>query len=270
MPAWENYDLAEAQFKGFTRSEVRTKIMLCLKDGELAVGDLEKMLGIRASTILHSMKELIETDIAIRTIQGYSLTNIGKVQSILIDELMSAIVLLDQRKKFWLTHDVSGIPDDLLARIGMIAQSEILEGDPADVLKTQAYFVSELIKSKEIYGISPIIIPEYPAAISAAVQGGAKVDLILTEPILDIIRRNYRNMMNEILKYDRFRLFSIDRDVRLAFTVTDSILSLGLFRIEGGYDVGADLNCFGERARSWGMELFKYYRDRSSQVQGPL
>jgi predicted transcriptional regulator len=149
----------------------------------------------------------------------------------------------------------------------MLGKSEILRGDPVAILKTQEYFVSELIKSKEIAGVSPIIIPEYPKAIAMAVENGAKVNLILTKTILDIVIEDYRDLLNMLLKKENFKLYSIDKDVKMAFTVTDSYLSLGLFRIDGGYDVGADLNCFGGTAIEWGMELFEYYLKISELIK---
>jgi predicted transcriptional regulator len=58
--ASDKYDLAETKLKAFTRSAVRTKVMLCLLEKELNAGELEKEMGLRATTILHSIKELSE------------------------------------------------------------------------------------------------------------------------------------------------------------------------------------------------------------------
>jgi predicted transcriptional regulator len=267
MPAWDYYDQAEDQLKAFTRSAVRTKIMLRLAKGEMTSGELERDMCIRGSTILHAMRELIDEDLANKTRHGYSLTNIGKIQALLVDELVSTIVLLDQHKDFWLTHDISGIPLELLTKMGMLSQSEILKGDLAAILKTQEYWANEVIKSKVIVGVSPIIIPEYPIVITKAVENGATVNLVLTKPILEIVKRDYLGFLTPLLENKNFQLYSIDRDVRMAFTVTDNYLSLGLFRIDGNYDVGSDLNCFGEKARIWGMELFEYYREMSDLVE---
>jgi len=109
--AWDLYDLAEPKLKAFTRSAVRMKVLLNLLEEEKNVGGLEKELGIRTSTILHSIKEMIEEDIMAKTTKGYALTNVGRIQALVLDELVSTIVTLDQHKDFWLTHDISGIPN---------------------------------------------------------------------------------------------------------------------------------------------------------------
>lgn len=266
MPAPNKYDLAESQMKAFTRSAVRTKTLLSLRGEEKDSGDLEKELGIRASTILHSIKDMAEAGLVRKGSKGYTLTNIGRVQAILIDELVSAIVVLDQHKNFWQTHDMGNIPDDLLAKIGMLSQSEILKGSETDFLKTQEYWFSEVAKSKEVVGVSPVIIPTYPVAIAKALENEAKVELILTKAVIDIALKDYQKQLKSLLENDRFKLYCIDQNITMAYTVTDSYLSLGLFRLDGGYDVGSDLNCYGSKAREWGMELFQYHRNMSVPI----
>lgn len=266
MPAPNKYDLAESQLKAFTRSAVRTKTLLSLQGGEKDSGDLEVEIDIRASTILHSIKDMAKAGLVRKGNKGYALTNTGRVQAILIDELVSAIVVLDQHKSFWQTHTMEDIPYDLLAKIGMLGQSEILAGDQAAILKTQEYWYSEVIKSKTVVGVSPIIMPMHPQAIAKALENGANVELVLTNAILDIVLKDYRDMLKSFLAKENFRLYRIDRDVKIAYTVTDAYLSLGLFRIDGGYDVGCDLNCYGDKAREWGMKLFEYHRDMSVPI----
>ncbi len=266
MTTCNDFDLAEEQLKAFTRSAVRTKIMLCLMDKEMSAGELEKEMGIRVSTILHSMKEMIADDLAKRSPRGYSLTNIGKIQALLLNELVSAIVALDQRKAFWLSHDISAIPKDLLSNIGMISQSHVMEADPAALLKIAQHAIAEMIKAKEIYGLSPIIVPGFSEAIIKAVENGASVNLILTENIIEEVKGYYHADIIKLLNCDNFKLYQINDEVRIAFTVIDSLLSLGLFRSDGGYDLGEDLICIGPMARAWGLELFDYYLKCSNAI----
>jgi len=268
MSTWDYYDQAEDQLKAFARSAVRTKIMLRLaKSGEMTAGELEKEMNIRTSTILHAMRELTDEDLAIKSRHGYSLTNIGKIQALLVDELTSAIVVLDQHKEFWLNHDISGIPSELLTQIGMLGQSEILKGDRAAILRSHEHFLSELAKSNEVSGVSPIIFPDYPRVIARKAENGARVRLVVTKTILDIMIADYRKILESLLNSKNFELYSLDMDIKTAFTVLDNSISLGFFRIDGGYDVGSDLICDGEKARAWGMELFDYYRNISNQVK---
>ena len=103
-------------------------------------------------------------------------------------------------------------------------------------------------------------------AIAHAVKRGAKVELILTDKILDILFKEHYDLLKEVENTGRLGLFKIDRDVRVAFTVTDKLISLGLFGQDGTYDMLSDLFCYGEKAKKWGMELFEYYRNLSEPV----
>jgi len=261
------FDQAEKQLKALTRSKVRTNIMLCLEDGEKNVGALEKEIGTRATTILHAMRDLIDADLVTRTEKGYTLTNIGRVQTLLINELVSAIMIFDQHKDYWLTHDISGIPEELLSRIGMLGRSEVVRADPAALLKAQTYFMEKVVESKIIRGVSPIIIPGYAETITACVENGIDVELVLTDSIIDIAYSDYYKGADGLLEFENFRLYKIKADVKVAFTVADEHMYLGLFRLEGGYDIGNDLFCTGNAATKWGMELYEFYKNMSELVE---
>ncbi len=232
----------------------------------MTAGELEKTIAIRTSTILHSIRDLMENNLVNKTARGYSLTNVGRMQALMLDELVNTIITLNDYRDFWLGHDMGGIPQDLQKKIGMLGKGEVLEGDRAAILKTQEYFISELKNSKEIYGVSPIIVPGYAEAISIAVGNGAKVSLVLTKTILENIIREHNDMLQHLLRCGNFKLYRIDNDIKVAFTVTDNILSFGLFRLDGRYDISSDLNCKGLEARKWGMELFAYYLSMSEHV----
>lgn len=265
--ACDKYDLAEDKLKSFTRSAVRTKVMLCLLAGDLNVRSLETELGTRASTILHTVKDMIEENVVAKTPQGYALTNVGRIQALLLAELMNTITVLDEHQDFWLTHDISGIPVDLQMKIGMLDQSDVVVGDSIALLKAQEYFMNKVLESRKIWGVSPIIIPGYAEAMAIPIQKGAQVDLILTDTILKIVLKEYRDLMKVLMERDNFRLYRIKDDIKVAFTVTDADLYMGLFRLDGTYDIGQDLYCVGDGAVAWGLDLFKYYRDLSEPLE---
>ncbi|TSA49048.1 DUF1724 domain-containing protein [archaeon] len=267
MKTSDLFDQAEMQLKALTRSKVRAKTMLCLEDGEKNIGALEKEIGTRATTILHAIRNLIDADLVTRAENGYTLTNIGRVQTHLINELVSAITILDQHKDYWLTHDISGIPEELLSRIGMLGRSEVVRADPAALLKAQTYFMEKIIESKVIRGVSPIIIPGYAETITACVENGIDVELVLTDSIIDLAYSDYYKGADGLLEFENFRLYKIKADVKVAFTVSDEHLYMGLFRQEGGYDLGNDLFCTGKAATRWGMELYEFYRNMSELVE---
>lgn len=212
------------------------------------------------------MKELIDDGLAKRTDLGYSLTNIGKIEALLLNELVAGIAILNKYKNFWLTHDISGIPPELLNKLGVLGESEIIESNPAALMKIAEHAMEKMAEAKEIHGLSPIIVPGVAETVALAVQNGAEVDLILTDTIIREVVKKHASLLRDLIKCKNFRLYRLDQDVRLAFTVADSLLSLGLFRSDGGYDLGSDLICIGDNARMWGLELFDFYRKKAEFV----
>jgi len=264
----DKFDLAEGRLKSFTRSAVRTKLMLCLIDGSKEAGVLEEAIGLRSTTILHSAKEMIDAGLIQKVDKGYALTNIGRIESTVLNTLVDCILALDRHHEFWMTHDLSGIPLDLQTKIGMLAESEVVASDQNAPLRSHEFFLSELSRSKEIYAASPVAFPGFSKAIADAVRRGARVDLILTEGILNAVEREQNDLLGDLRHRENFRLYTAGYELKAAFTITDSALSLGLFRQNGAYDLGNDLICTGETARAWGKELFDHYLARSMYSKG--
>jgi predicted transcriptional regulator len=263
--SWDYYDLAEDQLKAFTRSAVRTKIMLRLKDGGMTAGDLGEDLNMRTSTILHTIKEMIEDDIVMKEGTRYSLTNVGRTQTILLDELVAAIVLLKQHKEYWLNHDMRGIPDHLLAKIGMITHSKMITSDPTAPLSALNNFVKEIYKSNYICGVSSFIAPGFAEMINDSAKRGARIELILTQELYEIILKYQAELLASLQGFRNLSIYTIESNINIGFTVTESILALALCRNDGKIDLGSEIICTGNYAVWWGNELFKYYKGRSEK-----
>lgn len=263
----DKYDLAEPDLKSFTRSSIRTKVMLTLLDGGKTVGDLERIMNTRASTILHSVKSLIDSRLVEKKRLEYILTSIGRVQALILDDLVNTIVTINEHSGFWLSHDMNAIPVELQKRIGMLGQGEMIRDSPETPLKSLEYFIENVIQSKEILGVSPVVVTGYGQMIFMAVNNGSKVELILTNPVLNaIISEHGRETFNEFLKRENFKLFYIEGDVKIAFTVTEAFLNLGLYRLDGSYDLGMDLIYTGEKSIEWGKMLYSHYRSQARQL----
>jgi predicted transcriptional regulator len=261
----ERYDLAEMDLKSFTRSSIRTKVMFTLLDEGKTANELGKIMNARSTTILHSMKSLMDSDLVFKKQQKYCLTNIGKIQAIMLNELVDTIVTIKEHHDFWLNHDLGGIPDELQRRIGMLGQGEIFKDPKETPLKSLDSFLAALTSSKVIRGVSPVTIRGYPEAISHMVKSGAHVELILTDTVLKVIISEHGEMLKEILNRDNFKLYSMDEDAKVTFIVTESYLNLGLPRTDGSFDLGADLIYSGEKAVQWGNMLYNYYLPLSTR-----
>jgi predicted transcriptional regulator len=263
----ERYQLVEADLKMFSRSGVRSKIMLILLEGGRTVGELEKITNTRSTTLLHSIKDLIDLDLVEKKHQVYNLTNIGRIQAVALEDLLNTIITINQHHKFWRYHDLSSIPLELQKSIGMLGRGEIMEDAPETPLKLWEDFINSLVRARVIRSVTSIIIKGFITAIPKAIENGADVEIIVTNTVLEAISKwKDKDYINKNLKKDNFKLFLIDCDVKISFTMTESFLKLGLANIDGSFDLGTDVMYRGEKPVMWGRMFYDYYKRQSTRI----
>jgi predicted transcriptional regulator len=196
---------------------------------------------------------------------GFRLTNTGHIKAALLTELINGLTALDDGADFWQSHDLSGIPSELQLHIGQLARGAVIRDTPDNPLRSQSAFIAAVARAKEIRGISPITAPGYQEMILAALKRGAKVSLILTRSVISKIDPD---ALRAALAYENFQLYGIEDGVKVAFTVTDKLVSLALFRPDGSYDPQQDLICEGPEPVKWGKELFEHYLKQARPVEG--
>jgi predicted transcriptional regulator len=261
------YDEMESQLKTLTGSGVRSKIINQLQDGPKGAQDLASHLGASVTTILHALKTLSDDGTVQRCSGGYELTHVGQLKSLLLKEMIDGLAALSENEKFWQSHDISGIPVHLQARLGKLAGGICIEDEPNNLLKSQAVFIENVSKAKKIWGVSPIIAPGYSDMVTSLIDGGATVSLVLTTSIICIVGRR---VIQDWLAMENFHLFEIPDGIKVAFTVTDDALFLGLYNLDGTYDALKDLVCNGQDAVYWGKELFEFYLKQSHPIRDYL
>ena len=232
--------------------ELRDSILLLLRDGPRTTGQLAKELSAGSTTINHACKRLLDEGCLLHEHRGdYRLSEVGLIEA----DLIASRVVLREQAEFWQSHDLSGIPRHLLTSLGSLQGARVVKDGDGDLLKSQDEFIQAVSGAKVIYGVSPMIAPGYPDMIAGLVAGGADVHLVLTKEVMGQIDPAKVGPLCECMNFH----LHIASSARVAFTVADDCLFLGLFKQDGKYDMDSDLVCQGERAREWGIELFNYY-----------
>lgn len=234
------------------KHELRDSILLALRDGPRTVGELVKELSTGSTTINHACKRLLDEGCLSHEHRGdYKLSAVGQIES----DLIASRMVLREQAEFWQSHDLSGIPRHLLTSLGSLQGAQVVKDGDGDLLKSQDEFIQAVSGAKVIYGVSPMIAPGYPDMIAGLVAGGADVHLVLTKEVMGQIDPAKVGPLCECMNFH----LHIASSARVAFTVADDCLFLGLYRLDGKYDLDSDLVCRGGRAREWGMELFNCY-----------
>ena len=265
---YDAYEKASNWLRLISRSEIRIKMLMTLNGGPKDLSQLREQLSLSSSTIIHAIGDMGSEGIIERSSeQGYTLTNIGNVQAVLVNDLINVLGVLSRNREFWLTHDISGIPNHLLKRIGDLGDCEVVKSSPDDVFKIFSNYFQLVGKAKVLKGVSPIFYPDFPGLVKALVDKKSKVELVLTKKVLaKVLDQEDLEILSGLVSDQTLRLQVIDEDVKVAFTVTDSALSLSLFSNDGTYDTGTDLIGYGNEAIEWGRGLFEYYRKRSKNI----
>jgi len=238
-----------------------------LNENEKSLGDLRDGLKISSTTALHALKELEKSNLTFqRENKIYALTNIGRIMAMKLQDFSNAAEVMKKHERFWLDHDMSGIPDQLLEKIGWLIGSNLVEDTPTDIFKVHTNFVTLLTGAKEIKGISSIYVPEFMILFSdLIINKKVDVELILTKEVIEKIDKT---IINNIIsdKSLKFKLYITKEETRAAFTVTDYFFSLGLYYINRNYDYNRDLLSYERKGIEWGKRLFEWYLQKAERI----
>lgn len=247
-------------------SDLRRNILMSLYDDKKSLGHLRDELEISSTTAIHALKELEKYNLTFQDKdKNYCLTNIGRIIAVKLLDFNDVAEVLEKHKGFWLEHDMSGIPEHLIEKIGWLKDSKLIKDTNTEILKAHFNYINLLKNAKEIRGISSIYTPEFASLYKELATGSVDVHLILSKEVISKIDETILNQMN-IGSNSNFNLFVMDMNLKAAITITDYFLSFGLFRMDGTYDYSNDLICYSKEAIAWGNEFFDHYARLSERV----
>ncbi len=261
------YENVRDDLKFLTASDVRTKIIIVLNDGLKNLSDLKEETKLNSSTILHGMSQLEEKNLIFKHSGGYSLSQTGKIVALNLINLIKVSTSLGELEKIFLKHEISPIPEYLLENIGSLKNSCIVESTPTDVMKPHSVHAELIQDSVDVKYISSVLLPQKIESFEETLEKGS-LQLILTSEILDkwIEIKGRENLKNALLEKD-FKLWEINGNAKMSFTVTDTFIALGLFSTDGIYDLHKYLISKDPEAIEWGNRLFDYYLKLSEKVK---
>ncbi|MCL2288599.1 MAG: DUF1724 domain-containing protein [Candidatus Bathyarchaeota archaeon] len=249
----------------FRKIDLKQNVMLSLLESEKKIADLEKETQTRSTTILHTLKELEEMELTTKNSGVYKLTSLGIIEAQICKGNHQTFNVLKKYKEFWLTHDISTIPPKLMRSLGDIENSVLIKPTDVDLHRVHENSIQLLRSAKTIWGISPIFHPDFALVCKEVLDHGGKVNLIVTSNVLEKIRETDNEMLGKCFSEGSLRVFLND-DIRVALTLTEDKLSLGLFSLSGKYDYDNDLICGGKVGYEWGKQLFNHILDKSVKI----
>lgn len=249
------------------KSELKLSILSSLLDREKRLSDISSEVKSSETTILHVLKEFEELNLTAKASGIYKLTSLGLLEAQICRNATLNAQVVEKFKDFWLSHDLSTIPQNLLVSVGALLDSTLIKSENLELGIVYKKFLEMLSESSTIVGISPIFHPNYVPVIESLLNQGRPVGLILSNGVLaktlecantELVQKSFENNLLKIYLND---------NLKVALTVTDKGFSLGLFKTTGGYDDNADLVSINKEAIKWGQELFLSYLDKSKRLK---
>jgi predicted transcriptional regulator len=260
------YEEVKDDLKFQNTSSVRTKIMICLSGGSKKSKDLKKLTEMQTSTILHGINELEKQNLVIREGDRFFLSEIGKIMTLKLMDIIKTSVSLKKFQRLWLDHEIDDIPPEFLMDIGDLSNSKLVETDNIDIFKPHGAYMDILLQSKEIKGVSPIYYPDYTETFKNLIDNDIKVEIVLTDSILKKTINSLdqgQKDLKKLISTGNLTIWKLNRDTKVAFTITDKFAVMGLFFIKGTYDSNRLLISNHNDAITWNNKLFEYYRQES-------
>jgi predicted transcriptional regulator len=247
-------------------SDLRKKLLLALNNGTTSLADLREATGASSTAAIHALRELEKEHLTFQDgKRNYLLTSSGKIVALHVESFVQTVSVITQFGKFWLEHDLSGIPEDCLRNIGCLQESEVLTSTPTDIFNAFSTFVTLLDDAKVIRGVAPVFTPDLFDSYAGLAAKGISIELVVTHEVLEnMLELAERSPLKNPLKKN-LKLFVIEQNPKTAFTVTDYFFMIGLFRSDGSYDHSDQLLSYSNDGIMWGRELFDHYVGASKE-----
>lgn len=246
-------------------SDLRMNSLLALNSGKQSLTGLKTILNSSSTTAIHTLKELEKNNLVFKDRdRNYALTNIGKIASLKLIDFQNAAEVITKYERFWLDHNLSGIPDHLFEKIGYLRKSYLEEINSSEIIKRHTSLNQFIKSAKSVKGVFPIFSKDHPAGLKEIIEKNINTQLIFTDVVLKkTIDAMGKKTFNKLISNYDFDLFVTDEKLKLAFLVTNDFFLLGLFSNNNLYDSSQDLNSTDIKAIQWGNELFEYYKGKA-------
>lgn len=250
-----------------TYSEKREALLFLLLNEPKTVAEIKSYFNVSSPEIIPRLKEMETKNLIFRENQYYFLTPVGKIVAQLFQPLVKTLHVLEDNEEFWMDHDVGAIPLQLLMKIGELGNTQRLECGIEEIYEPNKECLENILKSRKIKVVSPIVHPMYPDFFLPLAENGIDISILLTRNAIDKIRKENRDILTQILGFKNMDFYISDEDIRLACIVTDVFFSICLFYKNGTFDSKTELISHDKSALLWGEELFNYFKDRSRKIE---
>lgn len=263
------FEEIHSDMESLFRSRLQIQILLSLGEGMKTLSDLREITGSSSQALLPLIRKLERNHLISTTKNDYCLTPLGIYLTKKIERFVLSFSLIKNEGEFWNNHYLNAIPHSLLRDLGDLHYSKIVFDTNADIFRVYHNFLKIVKEARHIHGVSSIISIGHADALAQKVREGTPTVLLVSRDVsVQMHEDPYLEKMKSLKPFENFSVGVITEPVFLGVTVTDSHLSLGLYKNDKiTYDATTDIFSEDQKAIAWGERLFEYYRVRSVPVQ---
>jgi predicted transcriptional regulator len=250
-------------------SEKRRVILLMLQEEPKTLKQINDYFKATSPEILPQIRKLEKGNLIYQESKSkkYVLTEIGKIVTQSFNQLSRTLNIFESNMRFWKEHSISGIPQEFQMRLCELGGYKIFEGTPTEIFKPHDEYIKNLLKSKRIRGVSPALHPEYPEVVTMLAERGVDISIVVPRDVYRKLQEEYKKELREYLSYGNASLRTSDEKINIAFTTSETFLSMRLFLKDNTYDFYKNIISYERSALKLGEDLFNYYEKRSEKIQ---
>lgn len=247
------------------RSQKRRELLLLLGESSRTMEEIKTIFKVSPIAILPHLKKLTDSSLVTQKNGSYELTDLGDQVFKKVQSLVNILILLE-RNNYWLEHDLSGIPQYLIERIGDLKNCNLVERAPDQIFEPDQELLNTISSSRYLMVFSSIYRPEFQVLYSESERLKSETTFIFTESVLEKFLCDHDQKMKEFAMVQNTELFVCNDGIKLAeLIVSDCWMKVSLFDSNGKFY--HDYICSSEsQAISWAAELFEFYKSRARQV----
>jgi predicted transcriptional regulator len=269
MTPLKSYEQHHKVIHSIYSSRLKIQILLSLLQKNEPLSALREVTGSTSQALIPKIRSLESQTLIEARSHEYFLTPFGKIIAEKVADFVNIMAGINRHKEFWSTHDLSGLPEEFLSRIGDLQETEVKLDTQVDILTVYSNYLRIVKEAAYIHGISCVMSPGLAETLSDRVVAGIPVELIVNEDVTNILKQEpYIGALKHLTNFPNFKVWVTKENRMVGLTVTDKYISLGLFKLDGKlYDSSSDLFSGDPYAVAWGEDLFRYYRERSKQLE---
>lgn len=251
----EIYENVSEEIKYISNSFIRLDIVGTLFSRSKTMKEINSDTGLSYSSISSNIHNLELGGYVFREFNKYHLSNIMNIYFENILDFQKTIITLDNLRRFFNNHCVNKLPKNAILNLFLLKDSYLLESGEIDIYKTRTFILHSLNNAKYVKGILPNTFSTMGEKLNELVSKNRKVELLISDEIYSTFCKNIDFKPN-------LKVNSFENKSNFSLLITDEVIILSLFRVDGIFDQNRLLISKTERGKKWANMLFEEFKNK--------